>query len=795
MTIRERLKTIGQAFSTDKVARLTESQAEELVTEAIEKATPGATATFFDLATRPLSDETKASNKLLQANKEWVFRNNDVIAKEVSTLEFQLFTSKMVGGELELTPITSHPLLDLLDRFNEAESRQDGLYNTSSHKTLVGDSFWLLDGNVNDPANIYLLNPTKTEVLLGDFTQQASRMIVGYKFKTLIKGKPIERRYDPEEIIHFKSPNPSNPVRGVGKVEALAGTIDLDNLTTEVNKEFFNRGAITNFVLTTDQKIGEENKQRLRAELKASYGGYKNAYKVMLLSGGIKPNSIQMSNKDMEFLQQLEWYRDKITSVFGNTKSVLGITDDVNRANAESTIAQWKQSTVRPEMSAITNTLNEFLVPRYGDNLILGFKDPVPENREEKRREAIELYNAGIITKNEARGIVEYEQAEGGDDFRDTITFNPLDPNDVPKSLRHIDLAKILRRTGFSRQQTVYKTVYPEALQLAKKHYANKDKETKPITSHFSDRDVIEFYGKLMRIVDVLEERFENATIQLINAMVEEASANLDNEDARANNQLVDQEAFEANAVAKLQPILFQAAIAGGQEGNRLIGIDDPYIPKTYTKASEGMVEFIRKNILKFAASIGATNVDIITSILADGIANELSIAEIRRKVQAKFFGSGKQAKRQAETITRTEVIKTTNAGTQDAYQQSGVVAAKQWLSELDHRTSDICIELDGKIVDIDKDFVEKGGVVAGVSLDYDDTPYPPAHPNCRSTIIPVLLEAKSDGRQLRDQIERLEKQIDKRTKAYRDLQQKHHSLTDYKNELEIITGVVDEKS
>jgi SPP1 gp7 family putative phage head morphogenesis protein len=307
----------------------------------------------------------------------------------------------------------------------------------------------------------------------------------------------------------------------------------------------------------------------------------------------------------------------------------------------------------------------------------------------------------------------------------------------------------------------------------------------------------MKFYNKLMRVVDVLEERFFNATEQRINDMVEEALANLDNEDARKSGKLIDIERWLTDTTNKLEPILLQAAIEGGQSANQLIGDDSIYIPKTVTKASEGMVEFIRQNILKFGLSMTEANVDIMTQILADGIADGLGIPEIRRQIQKKFFGEGKQAKIQAERVTRTEVIKASNAGTQDAYEQSGVVWGKQWLAVLDARTDADCAEMDGEIIEVSADYNDAivgkfGSEKANKLLSYPGkVDYPPLHPSCRCTIIPILVDEKSAKLQVR--MGELENKIDKRTKAYRDLQKEHYSLTDYVNELEKIVEVLND--
>jgi len=201
---------------------------------------------FIDFASQGLTTETTSSGKLLDANKEWVYRNQDVISKEVSTLELELFTVRALGGTIELTKIDQHPALEKIDRFNDSLSKSQAFYTTESHRILTGDAFWYLEGGQGDSINnIFLLDPTKVTLNLGDFTDSSRRLIKSYTYQDTVNGKPIKQTYEPEEIIHFKIPNPKNYYRGVGKVEAMQDTIDLDNMTNDLTKEFFKRGAIT----------------------------------------------------------------------------------------------------------------------------------------------------------------------------------------------------------------------------------------------------------------------------------------------------------------------------------------------------------------------------------------------------------------------------------------------------------------------------------------------------------------------------------------------------------------------
>lgn len=382
---------------------------------------------LIDLGKNALSGEKSISTKLLQANRGWVYRNNDAIAQEVSKVEFELYTLGLDQGEIVYNEVTTNPLLDLLDKPNEETTTPEFFYTLQSHKKLTGDAFVLKVRNGKQVTALRLLPPDKITLDLQSPTEKDPTVIQSYIYRDVINGEKIQIVYAPEDIIHFKKPNPNNQFRGLGAVEALAETIDLDNLTTETTKKFFTNGAITNFVLSTDAKLQDEQISRLEAQMRAKHGGASNAFKAMILGGGLKPVDISYTNKEMQFLEQLAWYRDKIMIGFGNTKASLGMVDDVNRASFEGSNIGWLRTTIKPDMQAIVDTLNEYLVPEFGENLVLGYCDPVPEDRADDIAEVKDLYPIGVITLDEARGMIDLDPAvEGGDQFYSQPTVNPI---------------------------------------------------------------------------------------------------------------------------------------------------------------------------------------------------------------------------------------------------------------------------------------------------------------------------------------------------------------------------------
>jgi SPP1 gp7 family putative phage head morphogenesis protein len=90
--------------------------------------------------------------------------------------------------------------------------------------------------------------------------------------------------------------------------------------------------------------------------------------------------------------------------------------------------------------------------------------------------------------------------------------------------------------------------------------------------------------------------------------------------------------------------------------------------------------------------------------------------------------------RRGAETLVRTAVNHTANAARNELYNANDdLVKGVQWVATLDARTTLLCASRDGTMYPV------------------DSGPRPPAHPNCRSTTVPVLKSWKELGIKLGD--------------------------------------------
>lgn len=727
-----------------------------------EKLAPsGLGAGFLDLGDKPLSGEKSISEKLIRSYHSWVYANVTAIAEVVGDIEFELYKVTVVKGEPNFNEIKSHPLLDLLDKPNRFTTASQLFYLTQANLELTGDCFYLLD-RPNQPTEMVMLQPDAVTIELGD-PSNGDEIIKGYTYRQTVDGKTIDTFYAPEYIIHMKTPNPSNPFRGKSVVEAAAVSIDTSNQAQEFLKVFFDNAAVPNFALSSDQRLTDEDVKRIQKQLKSKYGGVRNAFKTMILGGGLKPVTVQQTGQQMQLIELLDSMRDTIMAMFKNTKSSLGIVDDVNRANAEASLLSWKQSVIRPKMQRITDTLNEFLVPSFGTNLVLGFCDPVPEDETDDIDKVVKLYSGAgkqVMSINEARDILDLPPLKGpeNDLVVQANQYSPVQLSATPQSLKSINLDRHYRRIKFWEQLEEQKQLYAEAKKIATKIVAaSTSRPSSKSTQHppaenmvdgglaardyssFTFQEATEYWSKQIHITEVIEQKFEDKIGIFIDKLADETIKNLHalvpkgyKQGKSVKVKAVDpfnEDLAVKSGVDLFTPLSQEIAEMAGTEAYSALQLKTLYAPSRRLRAN------IERAVREFTKSFVSTDRDKLVSIIENGLRDGQSVPQIERSIRDQFDSFSKN---QTKNIARTETLRASNAGQLDAYKQSGVVEAKQWYTARDADVCPECAALDGQVTTLSGSFFKS---------DYLGGEQPPLHPRCRCVMLPVLNEEKTAER------------------------------------------------
>ena len=728
----------------------------------------------------------KNAEEYLKAYTGYSFTAISSIAEEVASVDLNLYKLKFIKGQPKPELILQHEALSVLHYVNSLTTLYDMIETTQIYLELTGEAFWVILKQNQKPREMWLLRPDWVKIV-----PDPKEIIRHYTYHP--GGRFNEKVIIPREnMIHFKNFHPLNPYRGKGSVQAAALPLDIHTFAQEYNRNFFFNSAIPSLVFTTDKKLSEKAIKRFVNQWQASYGGRSKSNKIAFLGGGLKLDKVSQGAKELDFATQQRMMRDDILAVFKVPKSILGLTEDVNRANAEATNRAFMERVITPRMRKFVGHLNEFYLPMFGDNsLFFDFTDPAPEDVELKLKKYENALKYGWMTPNEVRQAENLEPLEGGDVLMPLNQFGK--PSVAPSPPEEEEGKGILSRVFSKKEIKQVKKVKPkkkvkkikhkwmvgrptkrledierEDLEkkltkeltrfigdfLEAKRNGEKKQKTRLKTKKqepdelFSEEAKDAYWRTFINIVTEREEELKAKAIELFKQQEKDVIFNLDNtvrywrKHTRKGKESSVLPSLED--MKKIWNVVFIETIREIVYEQGAYVLDFLGVGGNLNMSTDEAVEYIREHGAELITQINKTTRNKLRETLAEGFDLGESIADLIKRVKDVF----KEATRnRAEMIARTESIRASNFGTLEAYRQSGVVEAQQWLAERDDRTCSFCEEMDGKVIGLNEKFFEKGDslTVDGDTLKFDllAVEYPPLHVNCRCTTIPVLIGEK----------------------------------------------------
>lgn len=411
---------------------------------------------LFDKAIGPfgtVSNRFTSQREQLKAYVDWVYAAASAIAQDAAVIDLiayanrsgkpngkianqliyyprsaRALTKQFVAGKRALEELDNHVLLDLLDNPNPVQDADTFREMAFLHLILSGEAFWYKEpGVAGRPQALWPLMP----YLLKETVE--SRRITRWSYRVGAE----EVTFTPDEIVHIKLTDPNNLYRGVGVVRAAARAINTGASASDWNEAFFRNSARPDIALETDSKLDKDVVDRLKEQWSDNYQGTTKAHKVAVLEQGLKLNRINITQKEMDFLESMKFNRDQQLAMFKTSRTMLGIVEGDGRSNMEAAEYNQSKRVIRPLMRRFVSAVNHSLAPVYDAKLVIGFTDPVPEDKEFLHKERIESVNK-YRTINEVREEAGLEPIPGGDILYQANTLVPV-PTSAPSAADSTD--------------------------------------------------------------------------------------------------------------------------------------------------------------------------------------------------------------------------------------------------------------------------------------------------------------------------------------------------------------------
>jgi HK97 family phage portal protein len=281
------------------------------------------------------------------------------------------------------------------------------------------------------PRELHPLRPDRVRVVPGpDGWAQAWDYTVGGR-SVRLEAPPD----GPSPVLHLALFHPLDDHYGLSPMEAAAAALDVHNAAGAWNKALLDNAARPSGALVyagpAGATLGEEQFQRLKAELEAGFQGSANAGRPLLLERGLDWKPLSLSPQEMDFVAAKAAAAREIALAFGVPPMLLGLPGDNTYANfAEANRSFWRQ-TVLPLAARTAQSLAHWLGPAWPGDLRL---EPDLDRIDALSAERGELWSrvgaADFLTRDEKRAAVGY----GADEGRTSLKggwggLDPLDGN------------------------------------------------------------------------------------------------------------------------------------------------------------------------------------------------------------------------------------------------------------------------------------------------------------------------------------------------------------------------------
>jgi len=678
-----------------------------------------------------------SQERLLKLAQNWVYKciNKNADAHAAATLRLYKVKGK---DRKDWTEIEDHPLLDLLNSPSKTMVRFELFRLWSMQDDLCGNVYWLLEGVKNEddePDAIKVLNPGRVRIVVeGD-------ELKSYEYRP--EGSASVIKYLPHQILHFRNPAPAGGFLGKGPAGASIDAIDGDNWARDWMRRFFEQGSSPGMLFESNTNEDSIIKM-LRESFEERFSGRGKSHRIGVLPSGVKVAYEGKGGQDMEFSTQRTQSRDEILAAFGVPGPLLGLGlgETVNRASMGTLEYIYSKWTVRPRLVRFVTFLNELYVPRWGDDLVLDFDDPTPEDEEATITAAESaLGRQPYKSINEIRREAGLVAIEGGDAIMGSSLLMPVGTVPESKSAGGPPVKK--------------GEIVPYKSRFAKNAEKRKDagdklsikilevvKQFKKDAAAALPEDWTPIWEATVKRVVPHEKDMQKAMATYAADMTDRVIADLTKVSKKSvtiksaiddfvKNPLVPED--EVALIIKLMGPLYQEILV--EEGVKAADL----IGAAFDATDKRTQDALEKAVNLMAKTYTDETIALLQEKLQEGLDAGDALPDLKKKVQE--IGEFSESVR-AKRVANTEAFRTANFAAKEAWTQSGVVKTIKWYTAADEKVCEFCGPMDGTVVGIEENFFNVGDEVEGkdgnkLPINYAPVEAGTLHPNCRCVTRP----------------------------------------------------------
>jgi HK97 family phage portal protein len=293
--------------------------------------------------------------------------------------------------------------------------------SVQSHRPIAGRAYIYpeLDNVGGLPSSIEFFRPDRVSII-----NSQDERVYQYQYNRGSDRRVFGRDEDGYfDLIDWRAFNPVSDTCGLSSIVPAGLSIDSHTEANKYNKQIVSNGAKPSGMISiqNDENSGhldesqiKDLQDRIKQKLQSDNGG------IMFMNANAKFEPINFSNAEMDWLNGIKANAIAICNALDYPPHLLGLESTTFNNAAEAKLELYENSAI-PKAEEMYDTLSAFYSRKLG--MDIEFKINVKNivalapRFKEMAEQARENFKSGLITQNEGRDLIGYEETPLGDDI------------------------------------------------------------------------------------------------------------------------------------------------------------------------------------------------------------------------------------------------------------------------------------------------------------------------------------------------------------------------------------------
>jgi HK97 family phage portal protein len=294
-------------------------------------------------------------------SQPWIFVLANKLARGIGRLPLKSYSLDLDTGERDR--LRRHPLPILLSRPYPRGSRFRLVEHTIGSLAVFGNALWwkYRPSPGRAPVELWPLDWRRIVIRTGDTAPVEH-------FEYWASGGKVVML--PDDVVHFQFWSPEG-ITGTSPLEPLRSTLAIETAGREYAAASFRNAIRPSGALVSERGLNDTQKKELRKQIEATHSGTANAFRMMLLTGGLTWQTFSHTAEEGQTVEQRKLNQIEACAVYDIPPPLVAILDNATFSNITEQAKILYRDTFGPWLGLVEDTLGAQLLwgePEFGES-------------------------------------------------------------------------------------------------------------------------------------------------------------------------------------------------------------------------------------------------------------------------------------------------------------------------------------------------------------------------------------------------------------------------------------------